>query len=132
GQEFGSPNFDMTGFANVVFVMNVSCIGWLIVAGLFTPYLATARQKIAGGDTRWLSVLTVCATLGLFGYWAATYIAKMGVPKTAPQGWATISAAVFAMLLFKASDWLKAPRLKEWALGLAMFGGMLVGKLIAG
>jgi len=54
GQEFGTENFDMTGFANVVFVMNVSCIGWLIVAGLFTRYLGAARQKIAGGEVgRW-------------------------------------------------------------------------------
>ena len=58
GQEFGGKNFDMIGFANVVFVMNVSCIGWLIVAGLFTRYLGVARQKIAGGDSHWLSILT--------------------------------------------------------------------------
>lgn len=131
GQEFGSDNFDMIGFANVVFVMNVSCIGWLLVAGLFTPYLGKARQRLAGGDTRWLTVLTVCATLGLFGYWAATYVAKMGVPSTAPQGWATIAAAAFAMVLFKLADRMNMPRLKEWALGIAMFGGMIVGKLIA-
>jgi hypothetical protein len=141
GQEFGSKdNFDMTGFANVVFVMNVSCIGWLIVAGLFTPYLGVARHKIAGGDSNWLSILTVCATLGVFGYWASTYLVKMGNslvkkddPTDAPFGGvATIAGALLAVFFYKLADWIKMPRLKEWSLGIAMFGGMVIGKLAAG
>ena len=127
GQEFGSKNFNMTGFANVIFVMNVSCVGWLIAAGFFTRYLGTARQKIAGGDARWLSILTVCATLGVFGYWASTNLAKMGGVAVA-----VIAGAVLAMFFFLLADWIKKPHLKEWALGFAMFGGMIIGKLYAG
>jgi hypothetical protein len=132
GQEFGGKNFDMTGFANVIFVMNVACIGWLIGAGLFTRYLGKARQRIAGGDTQWLAVLTVCATLGVFGYWASTNLAKIVDASTAPIAISTIAGGVLAMFFFKLADWRNTPRLKEWALGLAMFGGMLIGKLIAG
>jgi hypothetical protein len=127
GQEFGSKNFNMTGFANLIFVMNVSCVGWLIAAGFFTRYLGTARQKIAGGDARWLSILTVCATLGVFGYWASTNLAKMGGVAVA-----VIAGAVLAMFFFLLADWIKKPHLKEWALGFAMFGGMIIGKLYAG
>jgi hypothetical protein len=127
GQEFGSKNFNMTGFANVIFVMNVSCVGWLIAAGFFTRYLGTARQKIAGGDARWLSILTVCATLGVFGYWASTNLAKMGGVAVA-----VIAGAVLAMFFFLLADWIKRPHLKEWALGFAMFGGMIIGKVYAG
>lgn len=127
GQEFGSKNFNMTGFANVIFVMNVSCVGWLIAAGFFTRYLGTARQKIAGGDARWLSILTVCATLGVFGYWASTNLAKMGGVAVA-----VIAGAVLAMFFFLLADWIEKPHLKEWALGFAMFGGMIIGKLYAG
>lgn len=132
GQEFGGENFDMVGFANVVFVMNVSCIGWLLVTGLFTPYLGKARQKIGGGDHVWLSIITICATLGIFGYYASTNLAKMSTAAGVPVGIATIVGAILAALLFKAADWFKIPRLKEWALGLAMFGGMIVGRLAAG
>lgn len=129
GQEFGGANFDINGFANVVFVMNVSCIGWLIVTALFTPSLGKARQKIGGGDANWLSILTVCATLGIFGYYASTNLAKMVTPKGIPVGIATIAGALLSILLFKGADYFKMPRLKEWALGLAMFGGMLIGSL---
>jgi hypothetical protein len=127
GQEFGGKNFNMTGFANVIFVMNVSCIGWLIAAGFFTRYLGAARQKIAGGDTRWLSVLTVCATLGVFGYWASSSLVKGGGITIA-----VIAGALLSVLLFELADWIKKPGLKEWALGIAMFAGMIVGKLYAG
>lgn len=154
GQEFGAESgpkkFDMTGFANVVLVMNVSCIGWLIVAGLFTPYLGVARKKIAGGDSHWLAILTVCATLGVFGFWTSTYLVKMintakssAAGATAagtsffdkqgvPLGVATIAGALLSVFLYKLSDWAKMPRLKEWSLGIAMFGGMIIGKLVAG
>jgi len=133
GQEFGNDKkFDMTGFANVVFVMNVSCIGWLIVAGLFTRYLGAARRKIAGGDSQWLSILTICATLGAFGFWTSTYLIKMLKPEDVPLGLATIAGGLFSVFFFKLADWIKMPRLKEWALGIALFGGMIIGKLAAG
>jgi len=127
GQEFGGKNFDMKGFANVVFVMNVSCIGWLIAAGFFTRYLGAARNKIAGGDIRWLSILTVCATLGVFGYWASSSLVRGGGITVA-----VIAGGILSMFLFLLADWIKKPGLKEWALGLAMFGGMIIGKLYAG
>jgi hypothetical protein len=47
-------------------------------------------------------------------------------------GIATIAGALLSVFFFKLADWAKVPRLKEWALGLAMFGGMIIGKLFAG
>ena len=127
GQELGGQNFDMNGFANVIFVMNVSCIGWMTAAGFFTRYLGKARQKVAGGDSLWLAALSVCATLGIFGYWASTNLAKGGGAMVA-----VVAGGILAAFFFKLADWAGKPRLKEWALGLAMFGGMFLGKLYAG
>jgi hypothetical protein len=45
---------------------------------------------------------------------------------------AVIAGGVLAMFFFLLADWIKRPHLKEWALGLAMFGGMIIGKLYAG
>jgi len=127
GQELGGDNFDLIGFANVIFVMNISCIGWMLAAGFFTRYLGRARQKIAGGDDRWLIVLSVCATLGIFGFWASTNLVKGGGALVA-----VVAGAILAAFFFKLADRIGKPRLKEWALGLAMFGGMFIGKLSAG
>ncbi|MEA4811775.1 MAG: DUF5058 family protein [Anaerolineaceae bacterium] len=129
GQEFGGANFNLVGFSNVVFVMNVACIGWLLITGLFTPSLGKLRNKIGGGDATWLSIFTVCATLGIFGYYSATYLVKMVTPKNIPLGISTIGGAILSVFFFKLADWIKVPRLKEWALGLAMFGGMIIAGL---
>ena len=45
---------------------------------------------------------------------------------------AVIAGAILSMFLFKLADWIKAPRLKEWALGIAMFGGMGIAHLLKG
>jgi hypothetical protein len=56
----------------------------------------------------------------------------MTTAKGVPFGVATIAGGLLSIFFFKLADWIKAPRLKEWALGLAMFGGMVIGKLVAG
>lgn len=126
GQTFGAPDFDVRGFANVIFVMNISCIGWLI-ACFFTKYLSVARQKLARGDPRWLSVLTICSTLGVFGYWTSGNLIKLGGFTVA-----TISGMALCMFLFWFADVIRKPRLKEWALGIAVFAATFIGYFYAG
>lgn len=125
GQEFGEPSFNITGFAATVFVANVTCIGWSLAAALFTRYLGVARERIAGGDVRFLSVITVSSTLGIFGYYAVNEMNK-GDGRLV----AVIAGAVLSAFLFKLSDWLGRPHLKEWALGIAMFLGMIIAQLL--
>ena len=127
GQEFGADSFNMVGFATAVFVANISCIGWSLGAALFTPYLGKARERIARGDIRFLAVITICSTLGIFGYYAANEMKKGGGRLVA-----VIAGAVISAFLFKLADWIKLPRLKEWALGIAMFAGMYIAHLFAG
>ncbi|MGC8787872.1 MAG: DUF5058 family protein [Anaerolineae bacterium] len=125
GQEFGQPSFNIVGFAAAMVVVNVSCIGWSLGAAFFTPYLGKARDRLSRGDPRLLAVITVASTLGIFGYYAANEIKKGGGRPTA-----VIAGALLSMFLFKLADWLKVPRLKEWALGIAMFGGMYIAHLL--
>ena len=127
GQEFGADSFNIVGFATAVFVANISCIGWSLGAALFTPYLGKAREKIARGDIRFLAVITVCSTLGIFGYYAANEMKKGGGKLVA-----VIAGAIISAFLFKLADWIKRPRLKEWALGIAMFAAMYIAHLFAG
>ncbi|MGB9880764.1 MAG: DUF5058 family protein, partial [Anaerolineae bacterium] len=82
-------------------------------------------DRLSRGDPRLLAVITVASTLGIFGYYAANEIKKGGGRPTA-----VIAGALLSMFLFKLADWLKVPRLKEWALGIAMFGGMYIAHLL--
>lgn len=124
GQEFGTPSFNIIGFATAIFVANISCIGWSLGAAFFTRYLGIARNRIAGGDPRFLAVISICSTLGIFGYYAASQMKKGGGNLVA-----VIAGALISVFLFKLADWIKVPRLKEWALGIAMFAGMYIAHL---
>lgn len=127
GQEFGQPSFDIVGFAAAIVVVNVSCTVGSLGAAFFTPWLGRARDKISRGDPRLLAVIAVCSTLGIFGYFAANEARRGGGREVA-----VIAGAVLSMLLYKFADWLKVPRLKEWTLGIAMFGGMYIAHLLNG
>jgi len=125
GEEFGTPSFSMRGFATAVFVANVSCIGWSLGAAFFTRYLGVARERIARGDPRFLAIISICSTLGIFGFYAAKEMKKGGGKLVA-----VVAGAIISAFLFKLADWLKVPRLKEWALGIAMFLGMYIAHLV--
>lgn len=127
GEEFGTAAFGIIGFATAILVANVSCMGWPLGAAFFTRYLGPIREKIGGGDKAFLAVIAICATLGVFGFYAAARLLKGGGISVA-----VIAGMLLAMFFFKLADWINRPRLKEWALGLAMFGGMIIAKLFAG
>ena len=48
--------------------MALNGAGWLVITGLFTPSLEKLREKMSGGDTKWLIVLSGACSLGIFGY----------------------------------------------------------------
>ena len=127
GQVFGEPSFDIVGFAAAIAVVNISCIGASLVAAFFTRSLGRARAKLSRGDPRLLALYSVASSLGVFGFFAANEVKKGGGREVA-----VISSAVLSMLLFKLADWMRAPRLKEWALGIAVFGGACIAYLLKG
>jgi hypothetical protein len=125
GQEFGQPSFGLVGFAAAIVVVNVSCILGSLGAAFFTRYLGRARDRISGGDARLLAVIGVCSTLGIFAFFAANEANRRGGREVA-----VVAGALLSMFLFKLADWLKLPRFKEWALGIATVGGMLLAHFL--
>ena len=67
----------------------------------------------------------MAAALGIFGFFAASEARKGGGREVA-----VISGAILSILTFKLADWIHVPRLKEWALGIAMFGGTFIAHLL--
>jgi Domain of unknown function (DUF5058) len=127
GQVFGQPSFDIVGFAAAIAVVNISCTLGSLGAAFFTRSLGRARDKLSRGDPRLLAVIGVTSTLGVFAFFAAGEVKKGGGREIA-----AISSAIVSMLLFKLADWIRMPRLKEWALGIAMFCGTFIAHLLHG
>ncbi len=124
GQEFGQPSFDLVGLAAAIFVVNVSCTVGSLGAAFFTRSLGRARDRISRGDPRWMAVISVASALGIFAFFAVNEARKVGGREVA-----VIAGAVLSMFLFTLADRLHRPRLKEWALGIAIFGGTFIAHL---
>ncbi len=123
GLELGSPDYDLTALATSWWTMSVNGLGWLLVVVLFTHRMEKLRQKIGGGDSKWVSILAAAATLGLFGYLSAPNILVGGGKLAAVLGGALSMA--FLSKLSKNINWLK-----EYALGFALIIGMVAGTII--
>lgn len=127
GQQFGDESFNLTGFATAIVVVNISCTVGSLGAAFFTRYLGRAREKIARGDARLLAVISVAALLGIFTFYATAETMK-GEGRLV----AVVAGALLSAFVFKLADWVHLPRLKEWALGIAILGGMIIAYLANG
>lgn len=126
GEKFGTDTFTMKGFVLAVLILNIAGWGWIVEA-IFTRYLGAFRKKVTGGDEKLLAVIAACGMIAVFSYYTVGNAIKGGGLLAA-----TVASVLFSMFFFKLSDWIKKPGLKEWALGLAMFLGMFVGKIVGG
>ena len=121
GAELGGAGFTLNVMAITWFVMALNGAGWLIVTGCFTPALEKVRDKMSGGDSKWLVVLSGACSIGIFGYLNANDIAK-GIGNAAAVIGGIISMALLQKFLVP-----KFPKVKEYTLGIAMIIGMACG-----
>lgn len=123
GVEFGSPEYDIRAYASSVWTMTLNGCGWLLFCGLFTHKLGAIKDKIAGGDTHLMGEICGAAILGTSGYLLTGHLLAGG-----SRLWAGVAAAISMVILEIISN--KAPKLKEYNLGIAMIIGMIVAVTI--
>lgn len=117
GVEFGGADYDLNALATSWWTMAINGTGWLVLVGLFSHKLETLRTKIGGGDVHWLAVLSGAAMLGVFGYLNSGDVVKGGGNLIA-----VLTGGISMVILIKITE--KAPKFKEYSLGIAMLLGM--------
>lgn len=120
----------MEQLSNAWWTMSINACGWLIVVWALGSRMEKVRQKIGGGDERWLSVFSSAATLGIFGAFNSEYIVTAAQSVDISIIIAMIVSAV-CMALFMWLSNHKFKWLSEYCLGLAMLAGILVGLIIS-
>lgn len=124
GAQFGGADYDLYALATSWWTMAINGAGWLVFVGLFTHKLEGLRNKIGGGDVKWLALLSSAAMLGVFGYLNSGEIKKGGGGLIS-----LIAGAIGMIVVVKLSE--KMPKLKEYALGIAMLIGMVAAVILA-
>jgi hypothetical protein len=114
---------DFTGivFANAVWAMSLGVVFNLIIVAFFTPRVKWLKEKVAGGDEGWMKVMTAAAFFGAVGYMVAQPVVEGGSALMALIGGFVSMALLGVVIAVGKQNWLK-----EWALALAIIGGMAV------
>ena len=112
----------MKELSNAWWTMSINACGWLIVTWILGSKMEKVRNRIGGGDSRWMEIFSSAATLGIFGAFCSEYVIT-GIQNTDYKVVLVmaVSAAVMWSLqrLSNRYKWLK-----EYCLGLAMVAGI--------
>ena len=125
GTNLGTADYNVTAFANSVWTCTLGASGWLLVCAFFTDKFDIVRKKVVGGNEALLPVLSVSAMIGAFAYFSSPYLGSKGTASTV----ACVVGAISMVSIDFIANWIKTPKLKEWALGIAMVIGMSMAML---
>ncbi len=116
--------FNEQVFTNVVWTMSLGVVFGLLVVALFTPRIKWLKEKVAGDDEGWMKVLTAAAFFGAVGYMVAEPAVKGGSSLVALLAGFITMGLLGVVITAGKQNWLK-----EWALALAIIGGMAASGL---
>lgn len=118
GSGLGKDNFTIGVMAVTWFAMALNGCGWLLVSGLGAPYLEKIREKMGGGNAKWLAMIGGAASLGVFGYLCANDC-RRGMGNIL-----AVAAGAISMVILVKFVVSKHPKFSEYSLGVAMLIGM--------
>ncbi|MEA4848061.1 MAG: DUF5058 family protein [Clostridiaceae bacterium] len=124
GITLGSDAMNGAALANAVWAMVAGSIGWIIVGGLLPKRMHKLENKLAKKDNIIVKVIAGVAIFGAFGGFLPSYILGMNKSTLAVILGAVIM--LVCMILEEKAHW---KFMKEWALAISLFGGMLLTTL---
>lgn len=136
GVTLGSSDFSGIALANTYWAMSINGVGWLLVVGFMTHRMERVRQKIGGGDQKWLTLFGISASISAFAYLNVETIYKslmkvstIGSSALAPA-MAVMGGIIGMMLLQKLGG--KYRWLRGVALGISMVIGICTAIIVGG
>jgi hypothetical protein len=123
GVTLGGDGYTLTVLAVSWFAMALNGAGWLVFTGVATPGLEKLRDKLSGGDIRWLGVMSAACSIAIFGYLDANSMVAAG-PSLNVGATIAILFGALTMVLIDKLFVPKHPKLAEYSLGIAMIIGI--------
>lgn len=131
GAELG-PTMGAEVYSNCIWTMVLGSLGWLIFTFLFADKMDKVNNMLSKGDPKFIPLISSCAILGAFAYLGVGYFFNPtgGLDITSKNAIACFSGGAIMMILSKIAQKKNIQWIKEWALSISMFSGMLIGTLI--
>jgi hypothetical protein len=124
GLDLGGPGYGIAALTLGFFLMAFNGCGWLLMTAVCTGSMETVRQKLSGGDVKWVVLLSAGASIGLFANFAAQrLLVGSGQSTAVVVGFAT----QFILDRFVAP---RAPWLKSYALAISLIVGMIAAYFV--
>lgn len=123
GVPFG-PDMGMAALTLAFLLMAINGCGWLLMVFLTCSSMEKVRYKLAGGDEKWLPLLSSGATIGMFANLTAQRI--LG-------GTGALAAVVVGYVAQYVLDNFVAPKaswVKSYSLSISLILGMIVGAVV--
>lgn len=123
GMELGGPEYGIIGFCNSIWVITLNTWGFFLVNLLFAHRIESVKAVVDRYDTNMFNAVGNCVMIGC----VAKFLSGQVVGGTAKIV-AAVSGFVIMLILMKISE--KAPRLKEFALGLSMLAAIFIAQAV--
>ncbi len=127
GGDLSGP-LSMLELSTAWWTMTINACGWLVVTWIFASRMEKVRNKIGGGDGKWMAIFSAAATLGIFGAFVSEYIVIAVQEMNIALAGCVIAASASMFILLKLSE--KFKWLKEYNLGFAMIAGIAAGIIL--
>ncbi len=125
GVKMGIDPMTEIAFANAIWTMILGSIGWIVFSALTADKMEKVQKKMVKGDNKLIPIISVAAMLGSFGSLVSGHLVAMNKNSIAALAGGLIMAILSPLADKKNIKWLK-----EWALAIALFGGMIIAAIL--
>ena len=125
GVQLGVDEMTTFAFTMAVWTMILGSIGWIIVSTLTADKMEKVQNKMAGGNSALVGVISGAAMIGAFGGMVSQKL--VAVDKSALS---CVLGGVFMAILLYVSGKFKISWLKEWNLTIAILVAMVITALV--
>lgn len=124
GVQMGIDPMTELAFTNAVWTMILGSLGWIVFSVLTADKMGKFQDRVAKGDKAIVTIISTAAVLGAFAALVSPHILRMNNNTIAAVAGGLIMLVLSLIIKKKNTKWLK-----EWALAIALFGGMIVAAI---
>lgn len=125
GVSLTDPSIPVEVFSTTLWAMGVGCVGWIVFTALVTHKMDKFKNKLAGGASAMIPIISSAAMLGAYGYLNAGYAISLDNNTIA-----LVAGFIIMLVITLLHKKIQKKWLNEWGLTIAMVGGVIMASIL--